>query len=172
VLLCFSIGTILTIAPDFSEHLGLHNKGIFFAFFTVASLFIRFVAGKISDTYGRVPVLIGSTAVLVVAMIMLSLSQSVAMMLVGAVLYGLSWGINSPVITAWTVDLCEPVNRGKAIASMYIALEVGIGTGALFSSWIYHNQSSQFVYAFLTPAIMALVACLLLIKWNNKRALG
>ncbi|MFX5294999.1 hypothetical protein ABTD22_20530, partial [Acinetobacter baumannii] len=27
VLLCFSIGTVLTIAPDLSEHLGLHNKG-------------------------------------------------------------------------------------------------------------------------------------------------
>ncbi|MFN3300524.1 MAG: MFS transporter [Sediminibacterium sp.] len=172
VLLCFSIGTILTVAPDFSEHLGLHNKGIFFAFFTVASLFIRFVAGKISDTYGRVPVLIGSTAVLVVAMIILSLSHSVTMMLVGAVLYGLSWGINSPVITAWTVDLCDPINRGKAIASMYIALEVGIGTGALFSGWIYHNQATQFVYAFLTPAILALIACALLIKWNNKRALA
>jgi MFS family permease len=172
VLLCFSIGTILTVAPDFSEHLGLHNKGIFFAFFTVASLFIRFVAGKISDKYGRVPVLIGSTAVLVVAMIILSLSHSITMMLVGAVLYGLSWGINSPVITAWTVDLCEPINRGKAIASMYIALEVGIGTGALFSGWIYHNQATQFVYAFLTPAILAFIACALLIKWNKKRALA
>ncbi|OYW81135.1 MAG: MFS transporter, partial [Sphingobacteriia bacterium 32-37-4] len=164
LLLCFSIGTVLTVAPDFSEHLGLHNKGIFFAFFTVASLFIRFVAGKISDKYGRVPVLIGSTAVLVVAMIILSLSHSVTMMLVGAVLYGLSWGINSPVITAWTVDLCEPVNRGKAIASMYIALEVGIGTGALFSGWIYHNQSTQFVYAFLTPGILAFIAFALLIR--------
>ncbi|OHC87034.1 MAG: MFS transporter [Sphingobacteriia bacterium RIFOXYD2_FULL_35_12] len=172
LLLCFSIGTVLTVAPDFSEHLGLHNKGIFFAFFTVASLFIRFVAGKISDKYGRVPVLIGSTAVLVVAMIILSLSHSVTMMLVGAILYGLSWGINSPVITAWTVDLCEPVNRGKAIASMYIALEVGIGTGALFSGWIYHNESTQFIYAFLTPAILALIACALLIRWNNKRALA
>ncbi|HQS23000.1 MAG TPA: MFS transporter [Sediminibacterium sp.] len=172
LLLCFSIGTVLTVAPDFSEHLGLHNKGIFFAFFTVASLFIRFVAGKISDKYGRVPVLIGSTAVLVIAMIILSLSHSVTMMLVGAVLYGLSWGINSPVITAWTVDLCEPVNRGKAIASMYIALEVGIGTGALFSGWIYHNESTQFIYAFLTPAILALIACALLIRWNNKRALA
>lgn len=171
LLLCFSIGTVLTVAPDFSEHLGLHNKGIFFAFFTVASLFIRFVAGKISDKYGRVPVLIGSTAVLVVAMIILSLSHSVTMMLVGAVLYGLSWGINSPVLTAWTVDLCEPVNRGKAISSMYIALEVGIGTGALFSGWIYHNEATQFVYAFLTPAILALIACALLIRWNNKRAL-
>ncbi|OYZ00770.1 MAG: MFS transporter [Sphingobacteriia bacterium 28-36-52] len=172
LLLCFSIGTVLTVAPDFSEHLGLHNKGIFFAFFTVASLFIRFVAGKISDKYGRVPVLIGSTAVLVVAMIILSLSHSVTMMLVGAVLYGLSWGINSPVITAWTVDLCEPVNRGKAIASMYIALEVGIGTGALFSGWIYHNQSTQFVYAFLTPGILAFIAFALLIRWNRKRALA
>ncbi|WP_295185032.1 MFS transporter [Sediminibacterium sp.] len=172
LLLCFSIGTVLTVAPDFSEHLGLHNKGIFFAFFTVASLFIRFVAGKISDKYGRVPVLIGSTAVLVIAMIILSLSHSVTMMLVGAVLYGLSWGINSPVLTAWTVDLCEPVNRGKAIASMYIALEVGIGTGALFSGWIYHNESTQFIYAFLTPAILALIACALLIRWNNKRALA
>lgn len=172
LLLCFSIGTVLTVAPDFSEHLGLHNKGIFFAFFTVASLFIRFVAGKISDKYGRVPVLIGSTAVLVVAMIILSLSHSVTMMLVGAILYGLSWGINSPVLTAWTVDLCEPVNRGKAIASMYIALEVGIGTGALFSGWIYHNEASQFIYAFLTPAILALIACALLIRWNNKRALA
>jgi MFS family permease len=171
VLLCFSIGTILTVAPDFSEYLGLHNKGIFFAFFTVASLFIRFVAGKISDKYGRVPVLIGSTAVLVVAMIILSLSHSVTMMLVGAVLYGLSWGINSPVITAWTVDLCEPINRGKAIASMYIALEIGIGTGALFSSWIYHNDETQFVYAFLTPGILAFIAFALLIKWNKKRAL-
>jgi len=172
LLLCFSIGTILTVAPDFSEHLGLYNKGIFFAFFTVASLFIRFVAGKISDKYGRVPVLIGSTAVLVVAMIILSLSHSVTMMLVGAVLYGLSWGINSPVITAWTVDLCEPANRGKAIASMYIALEIGIGTGALFSSWIYHNEATQFVYAFLTPGILAFIAFALLIKWNKKRALA
>ena len=170
VLLCVSIGTVLTIAPDFSEHLGLKNKGIFFAFFTVASLFIRFVAGKISDKYGRVPVLIGSTSVLVIAMIILALSHSITMMLVGAVLYGLSWGINSPVITAWTVDLSAPANRGKAIASMYIALEIGIGGGALLSGWIYHNQATQFVYAFLTPGVLALLSMLLLIKWHDKPA--
>jgi predicted MFS family arabinose efflux permease len=55
---------------------------------------------------------------------------------------------------------------------MYISLEVGIGTGALFSGWIYHNESSQFVYAFLTPGILAFIACALLIRWNKKRALA
>ncbi len=167
-LLCFSIGTILTIAPDLSEHLGLHNKGLFFAFFTVASLFIRLVAAKVSDRFGRVPVLLVSSFILVIALIVLAFADSVKMMMIGSVIYGLSWGVNSPTLSAWTVDLCSSANRGKAIASMYIALEIGIGAGAIFSAWIYNNQASNFKYTFLLPAFFALVAFCLLIKWNTQ----
>jgi MFS family permease len=165
--LCFSIGTILTIAPDLSEHLGLHNKGLFFAFFTVASLLIRVLAAKVSDRFGRVPVLIVSSFVLVIALIVLAFSNSVVLMMIGSVVYGLSWGINSPALSAWTVDLCAPENRGKAIASMYIALEIGIGAGAIFSAWIYNNNAQYFTYAFLLPGFFALLAFGLLIRWHN-----
>ena len=168
LLLCFSIGTILTIAPDLSEHLGLHNKGLFFAFFTIASLLIRVVAAKVSDRFGRMPVLLVSSFVLVIALIVLAFSNSVPLMMIGSVIYGLSWGINSPALSAWTVDLCAPENRGKAIASMYIALEIGIGTGAIFSAWIYNNNADHFKYAFLLPGFFALLAFFLLIKWNKK----
>jgi predicted MFS family arabinose efflux permease len=89
-------------------------------------------------------------------------------MMIGSVIYGLSWGINSPALSAWTVDLSAPENRGKAIASMYIALEVGIGTGALVSSSIYNNQSANFLYTFLTPAFFALVGFVFLLKWNKQ----
>ena len=167
LLLCFSIGTILTIAPDLSEHLGLHNKGLFFAFFTVASLLIRVLAAKVSDRFGRVPVLIVSSFVLVIALIVLAFSNSVVLMMIGSVVYGLSWGINSPALSAWTVDLCAPENRGKAIASMYIALEIGIGAGAIFSAWIYNNNAQYFTYAFLLPGFFALLAFGLLIRWHN-----
>jgi MFS family permease len=167
-LLCFSIGTTVTIAPDLSEHLGLHNKGLFFAFFTVASLAIRLVAPKVSDRYGRVPVLLVSSVVLVIGMIIIAYANSVTWMMIGSVIYGLSWGINSPALSAWTVDLSAPENRGKAIASMYIALEVGIGTGALVSSSIYNNQSANFLYTFLTPAFFALVGFVFLLKWNKQ----
>ncbi|MDP1844606.1 MAG: MFS transporter [Sediminibacterium sp.] len=167
LLLCFSIGTILTVAPDLSEHLGLHNKGLFFAFFTVASLLIRLVASKVSDRFGRVPVLLVSSFVLAIALCILAYANSVTMMMVGSVIYGLSWGINSPALSAWTVDLCAPENRGKAIASMYIALEIGIGTGALFSAWIYNNQAVNFKYAFLAPAFFAILSLFLLIRWNK-----
>jgi MFS family permease len=171
LLLCLSIGCTITIAPDLSEHLGVHNKGLFFAFFTVASLLIRLVAAKVSDRYGRVPVLLVSSIVLAISMVVLAFAGSATVMMLGSVIYGLSWGINSPAISAWTVDLCAPENRGKAIASMYIALEVGIGAGALFSAWIYNNQATNFKYAFLAPGFFALVAVALLISWNKKARL-
>ena len=167
LLLCLSIGCTITIAPDLSEHLGMHNKGMFFAFFTIASLVIRLVASKVSDRYGRVPVLLVSSFVLVISMVILAFAGSVTMMMIGSVVYGLSWGINSPAISAWTVDLSPPESRGKAIATMYIALEVGIGAGALFSAEIYNNQASNFKYAFLAPGFFALLAFFLLIRWNK-----
>ncbi|MBR2649777.1 MAG: MFS transporter [Sediminibacterium sp.] len=168
VLLCFSIGTVLTIAPDLSEHLGLHNKGIFFAFFTIASLVIRFLTGKLSDKIGRIPMLIMSAFALIIAMGILAFANSVTMMLIGSVIYGLSWGVSTPTITAWTIDLASPETRGKAIASMYIALEVGIGGGALVSAAIYQNNPANFIYAFSLPGILAIITTLLLYKWNKR----
>ena len=51
-------GLILTLIPDWSEHLGAENKGIFFTSFTAASVLVRFGAGKVSDRYGRTSVIL------------------------------------------------------------------------------------------------------------------
>lgn len=167
-LLCFSIGVVLTLSPDLSESVGMKNKGFFYACYTVASLLIRFMGGKASDKHGRLIVLIWSSLMLVVAMVVLSFAHTVTMVIVGAGMLGLSVGLNGPTIMAWTVDLCKPENRGRAVASVYIALEVGIGSGALISGWIYHNRLENLVYAFLLPGALALVAMLLLLNWRKK----
>ena len=52
-----AFGAILTLIPDWSDHLHLSNKGIFFAAYTIASILIRFVSGKASDKYGRTRVI-------------------------------------------------------------------------------------------------------------------
>lgn len=167
-LLTFSIGCVLTLSPDLSESVGLHNKGFFYACYTIASLFIRLVAGKSSDKYGRIPVLIVSSFVMVIAMVVLAFAHSEWMVILSASILGLSVGMNSPTIMAWTVDLCAVENRGRAVASVYIALEAGIGLGALISGWIYGNQMHYLMYAFLFPGLLALVSMLLLIKWQRR----
>lgn len=168
LLLAFSTGCVLTLAPDMSEWLGLKNKGMFFAWYTVSSLVIRLLAGKSSDKYGRVPVLIVSSITLAMAMTILAFAHSAPMLLLSATIFGLSWGMNGPTIAAWTVDRCAPENRGKAVASMYIALEAGIGTGAYLSAQIYRNQSAHFVYAFMLPALLALLSFGLLMGWKRR----
>lgn len=136
-------GVILTLIPDWSDHLGIANKGMFFMVFTMASLLIRFGAGKASDKYGRLKLINIGLLFLIVSLVLTGFATSALGLLVGAAIYGVATGIVSPALNAWTVDMSFPEHRGKAMATMYIALEAGIGLGALFSGWIYQDEISK-----------------------------
>jgi MFS family permease len=151
----FSFGVVLTLVPDLSSHLGIQNKGLFFAIFTLSSLGIRLIAGRTSDRIGRVRVMRVASAVMVVAMISVAFASSKVMLLGGAVLFGAAVGMYSPTTTAWVVDRSLDQFRGRALATMYIFLELGIGLGALVSGWLYDNQSENFQTAFLFSAGVA-----------------
>ena len=165
----FAFGTILTIIPDFSEHLGIRNKGLFFTSFTVSSLAIRFLAGRASDKYGRINVLRVSTGLLALAMVAVGLSTSATQLLLAGVLFGVAIGMNSPTVYAWTIDLSHEAHRGRAMATMYIALEAGIGLGALCSGWLYSNTSTNFTRTFWVAAAFSMVAFLYLILLPKKQ---
>ncbi|PWV53822.1 MFS transporter [Chitinophaga sp. S165] len=165
-----SYGVLFTIIPDFSTYLGIQNKGLFFTFFTASSIGIRLLAGKISDKYGRVPILKISAATMALAVFLLAISHTPAMMLTAAVIYGISVGMNSPAITAWTIDLGHPEHKGRALATMYIALEAGIGLGAYLSAFIYHNDARFFALTFYCTAFVTLMASFyLLFIYHNRR---
>ena len=151
--------------PDQSRLLGLMgtSKGWFYLCYTVASLAVRLVAGKSSDTYGRVRVLRWSAAVLALGLALLVWTPSVPVFLLGAVVFGLGTGLNSPTLYAWTIDLSDPLRRGRAVATMYIALEAGIGLGALAAGWIFANHAPRlsYVHALSLAGVLAALAYLL-----------
>ena len=153
-----SFGAMLTLVPDLSEHIGMHNKGLFFSLATFSSLLTRFVGGKLSDAYGRIPVLKFSIVLIVIAQIILAFSTQPAIFITAAIVMGLGLGTFSPAIMAWTIDLSDEANKGKSIATVYIALEIGIGSGAFFSAWMYDNNPNNFYATFLILAAMAFLA--------------
>eukprot|EP01132_Coremiostelium_polycephalum_P011444 gene11444-14026_t len=153
-----SYGAILTVVPDWSKHLGTSNKGLFFMVFTLSSLLIRFVAGKASDQYGRQIILKISLLLLVVAMTWIGLAASSLSLMGASVLYGVATGMLSPTATAWTVDLSDPEHRGKAMATMYIAVEAGIGVGALLAGWLFISDLSMIPKIFYCCAGMTVLA--------------
>jgi MFS family permease len=159
----FSFGIVVTIVPDLQQHLGIRNKGLFFAVFTLASISIRIFAGRLSDRLGRSPVLLGAALCLVSAMLITGHATTVPILLTGAVLFGFSTGMGSPTIAAWTIDLASDTSRGKALATMYIALEAGIGLGAIWAGYIYNRFTANFGEVFNWGAGFASVALIFLI---------
>jgi MFS family permease len=160
-------GVILTLIPDWSQHLGIANKGLFFMVFTVSSLVIRFVAGKASDKYGRIYVINTGLILLVVSLVIVGYADTVAGLMVGSAVYGVATGILSPALNAWTVDMSHPDFRGKAMATMYISLEAGIGLGALVAGWLYQDVISQVPLIMYVSAGMAVLALLYMLLRSN-----
>ncbi|UKJ07035.1 MFS transporter [Solitalea lacus] len=157
-----SYGSILTVISDWSKHLGVTNKGLFFMVFTLASLIIRFLAGKASDRYGRVIILKVSIVLLSLSLLFIAFANSAFSLMMASALYGVSTGMLSPGISAWTVDLSHPKERGKAMATMYIALEAGIGLGALLAGWLFINDLQMIPLIFYCCAAFAITALLYL----------
>jgi MFS family permease len=135
-----SYGAILTLIPDWSQHLGIQNKGTFYIVFTVSSLLVRLVAGKLSDRKGRVYTLKIALAIITFSVVLMGWSTSVTILLTGAFIYGLGTGLLSPAVSAWTADLSDEHHRGRGMATMYIALEAGIGIGALLAGWVFRDD--------------------------------
>jgi MFS family permease len=168
IFTAFTYGAIITLVQDYSKILGIKNKGYFFVIYTMASILVRIVAGKWSDKVGRVKVLIIGCWVLILSLIVLSLAKSIYGFTVAGVLYGLSMGVISPISQAWTIDLCKKENIGKAVATMYVSLELGIGLGALLPTFYYQNIPGRLTYTFLGVTSMAAVALIYLYYYRHK----
>ena len=165
-------GVILTLIPDWSDYLEIQNKGLFFTAFTAASIGIRFLSGKVADRYGRISVMKVGLIIISISILYIGFSTSILNLLIGACIYGIGTGIFSPAVNAWTIDLSLPQYRGKAMATMYIALEAGIGFGALFSGYIYHDIISRIPYIMYTNALIIFLAFLYIIYWNKKQKIN
>ena len=150
---CSSLFALFSIVIIFNMKETLKDKEVF----TIASLLIRFVAGKASDRYGRKVILKVSIALLFFALLWIATFQTVNGFLIGAVLYGIATGMLSPAVSAWTIDLSDADKRGLSVATMYIALEAGIGLGAFFSGWFVSDKIGRTPIAFYAVAFINLI---------------
>ena len=58
------------------------------------------------------------------------------------------------------------------MATMFIALEVGIGSGAVVSGWIYSDQLERIPWLFLGAALTSLSGLLYLLGYERSARVG
>lgn len=115
----------------------------------------QFVAGpylgKLSDRYGRIPVLLVSQVGTVIAFLMLGFAQSVWLLFAARILDGITGG-NIIVAQAYIADISSPKQRTTALGYLFAAFGVGFIVGPAIGGIL----SSQFSYQ--TPYIFAAIA--------------
>ena len=71
-----------------------------------------------------------------------------------------------PTIFAWTADLASPGKVALALGTMLMALEVGIGVGAVASGLLYGGDLGQIPSLFSALSVLAAVSALPLMAWS------
>ncbi|HYO21484.1 MAG TPA: MFS transporter, partial [Flavisolibacter sp.] len=106
---------------------------------------------------------------IVVAVVMMGLASSAAVLMSGAFVYGVGTGLFSPATSAWTADLSHEEHRGRGMATMYIALEAGIGSGALVAGWIFQDQLGRIPVIFYGCAVTCVIGLVYLGVSHRKK---
>ncbi len=166
---CFGSGAVLTLIADQTKLLGIKNKGLFYTIYTVASLAIRILFAKTSDKYGREPVIKVTVLVMFISMIILAFAQSFIILVIAAIFFGAAQGMGAPTLTAWTIDLSDEQYRGRALATMYIALEAGIGIGAFITGMIYQGNANNIYICYLISALFAVFSFASIYIFHSKK---
>jgi MFS family permease len=134
ITLCmmFTYGAQAAFLPLHADTRGV-NPGLFFVAFAVMIALTRGPAGRLSDRVGRAPVAATGLLLAAAALLALAFSETARGLTAAGAVYGVAYGATQPALMAWCVDDVSEHDRGRAMATFYSALEIGIAIGAMSS---------------------------------------
>jgi DHA1 family tetracycline resistance protein-like MFS transporter len=146
-LLGFSL--ILPLLPYYAETFQANNfvTGLLVASYAAAQLVGAPLLGRLSDRYGRRPVLIASIFGTFIGFLMLGFARTLVMLFAARILDGLTGG-NISIAQAYIADVTDAKDRSKGLGMIGAAFGLGFIIGPVTGGFL-----SQWGYA--VPALMA-----------------
>ena len=156
--LMVTYGTVSAYLPLRAAAAG-QNVGLFFSVMALGIIVTRGTVGGLSDRVGRPPVAAAGAAAVAAAMAVIATGEGPGRLVLGGALYGLGHGVAQPSLMAWCVDRADVRARGRAMGTLYTALELGIAAGSIGAGWVVAWSGYRAV--FLLGAGSAAAAALL-----------
>ena len=126
---------ILPLLPFYAEKLGADplKVGALVSSFALAQLASAPLWGKLSDRYGRRPMILGGLLISAVAFVVFELAGSVWLLFVSRFIQGAASG-TTPVVQAYVSDAVPAEDRAKALGWMTAATSAGVMIGPAIGS--------------------------------------
>jgi MFS family permease len=117
-------------------------------------------SGKLTDTVGRVPVMIFGSLVCVICSLLYPLLTTVAGFLFLRFLHVFSTGFKPTATAAYGADVVHESRRGEAMGALSIGYTIGMSIGPLIGSYLVDFYSYNIM--FYTSAAFALGSVMIL----------
>jgi DHA1 family tetracycline resistance protein-like MFS transporter len=129
-LLGFSV--VMPLLAPFARHYGFRawQIGLLFSAYPMCQLVAGPILGRLSDRYGRRPLLVFSQAGTAISFLILGLSRQFWVMLLARMLDGASGG-NILVVQAYVADVTRPEDRARGMGLIGMAFGLGFVLGPL-----------------------------------------
>ncbi|HEU4510925.1 MAG TPA: MFS transporter [Pyrinomonadaceae bacterium] len=138
-------GIVIPVLPFYAEGTVFNATprmvGLLFASYSIMQLIFSPILGRLSDRYGRRPVLLFSIIGTGIGFLVLGFATTLFMLFVGRILDGITGG-NISTAQAYIADITTPENRAKGMGLIGAAFGLGFifgpAIGGILSQWGIH----------------------------------
>lgn len=175
-LLCFllviTLCGIMSYIMLYGKELKISSIWIYFVGFITMVLITRPIVGKIFDKRGHAVIILPSSISLIIGLIILSYSNSVSMLVLSSLFYGLGYGAVQPSLQAWAVSRSPSNRQGAANGTFLSSMDLSYTLGSILLGAIAEHKSYAIMYRFSVIFILLLLVIYSynLFSANTKRA--
>lgn len=139
-------------------HFAVMTTTVIYATYAGGVLLALLLFGRWSDAIGRRPVLLAGVAAALVSGVVFLTADSVAQLLVGRVLSGLSAGLFTGTATAAVIEAAPPRWRSRATVVATVANIGGLGAGPLLAGLLVQYAPQPLHLTFVVHIVLAVLA--------------
>ena len=162
-------GIIIPILYSYSQKYGLSDfqNGLLFATFSLCQFLSTPIIGRLSDKYGRRPLLILSISGTAVSFLLMAFAPSAIFLFIARALDGITAG-NIPVASAVITDTTKPEDRAKGFGIIGASFGFGFIFGPAISALtVGINSALPFIIAAIISIIAVVMTAIFLPETNK-----
>lgn len=149
-------GIIIPVLYSYSKKFGLTDfqNGLLFSLFSICQFISTPIIGRLSDKYGRRPLLMISLFGTTLSFILMGLAQSAFWLFIARIVDGITAG-NISVASAIITDTTNKKDRAKGFGIIGASFGLGFVFGPAISGIFYSINNS---YPFMIAAVISLIS--------------
>ncbi|MBK8906013.1 MAG: MFS transporter [Anaerolineaceae bacterium] len=163
---------IMVITPlhmDHNNH-GTESVSLVIMAHTLGMFGLSGVTGGLIDRYGRIPLIVAGSVLLIISGIQAPLSVSLWNLVVSLFLLGLGWNFCFIAGSSLMSDALAPSERARAQGASEVLVSLATGVGSLGTGAVFHQGGMTAVAAVGIALSLLLVALLVWFKRSESRS--